>query len=38
MTTVRQALSAAVTFLEQSGIQGARLDTELLLAHTSSLP
>lgn len=32
--TVRQALDAAIRFLEQQTIAGARLDAELLLAHT----
>ena len=34
MTTVREALSAAIAFLESQAISGARLDAELLLAHT----
>ena len=33
MSTVREALTAAITFLESSKIAGARLDAELLLAH-----
>lgn len=34
MTTVREALTAAITFLEAQSIAGARLDAQLLLAHT----
>ncbi len=34
MSTVREALIAAITFLESQNIAGARLDAELLLAHT----
>jgi release factor glutamine methyltransferase len=34
MTTVREALDAAIAFLESEKITGARLDAELLLAHT----
>ena len=33
MTTVREALTAAVAFLERENIPGARLDAQLLLAH-----
>ena len=33
-TTVREALTAAVNFLDSQNISGARLDSELLLAHT----
>ncbi len=33
MSTVREALTAAITFLEAGKIAGARLDAELLLAH-----
>ncbi len=33
-TTVRQALDAAIAFLRQHNISGARLDAQLLLAHT----
>lgn len=33
-TTVKEALTAAIDFLEARGISGARLDAELLLAHT----
>jgi len=33
MTTVHEALAAAITFLESRNIAGARLDAELLLAH-----
>jgi release factor glutamine methyltransferase len=33
VSTVREALSAAIKFLETQKISGARLDTELLLAH-----
>jgi len=34
VTTIREALNAAITFLESQNIAGARLDAELLLAHT----
>lgn len=34
MTTIAEALAAAITFLESKDISGARLDAELLLAHT----
>ncbi|HSX01532.1 MAG TPA: peptide chain release factor N(5)-glutamine methyltransferase [Candidatus Saccharimonas sp.] len=34
MTTIREALTAAIKFLESKDIPGARLDAELLLAHT----
>lgn len=33
-TTIRQGLDAAIRFLEECGISGARLDAELLMAHT----
>jgi len=33
VSTVREALTAAITFLEAGKIAGARLDAELLLAH-----
>ncbi len=34
MSTVREALTAAITFLDSRHIAGARLDAQLLLAHT----
>lgn len=33
-TTIRQALDAAIAFLRERDIAGARLDAELLMAHT----
>lgn len=32
--TIRQALDAAIKFLDEQGITGGRLDAELLMAHT----
>jgi release factor glutamine methyltransferase len=34
MATVREALNAAIEFLDHKAISGARLDAELLMAHT----
>jgi release factor glutamine methyltransferase len=34
VTTIREALDAAISFLDGKDISGARLDAELLLAHT----
>ena len=33
-TTIREALTAAIAFLDSAGISGGRLDAELLLAYT----
>ncbi len=34
MTTIREALDAAIKFLDEQNISGGRLDAELLMAHT----